>query len=125
MIQGFFIGNPPNVPIIQLTISWKNMVLQPAFILDTGFSGDIKITQFLANELGLKPHGYESITTADNTEVICPIAISDASIEEVKKSVEVLIGQGFPLAGIGLLKKFGYKAIVDCKNENLYIQKVV
>ena len=58
MVQGRFIGD---VPLISLTIGWGRGVQTPAFILGTGFSGDLQVTPQIAVQLGLQPIGVTRI----------------------------------------------------------------
>jgi len=53
-----------------------------------------------------------------------PSALAIAVMEDTVEHVDVLISKSNPLAGIGLLSKFGYKAIVDCKHRTVILEKV-
>ncbi|MFH0886669.1 MAG: hypothetical protein V1843_00730 [bacterium] len=61
---------------------------------------------------------------ADGSRVFMPSALALASMEGAVNRVDVLISKSNPLAGIGLLSKFGYKAIIDCKHRTIKLEKV-
>jgi predicted aspartyl protease len=121
MISGIFVGN---TPWISLLVAWGQSVKNQAFILDTGFTGDLQVTRKISQELSLKETGVERVGIADGSEVLMPSALAIASMEGDTNHVNVLISKGSPLAGIGLLTKFGYKAIVDCKHRTVRLEKV-
>ncbi|KAF0132558.1 MAG: hypothetical protein FD145_1624 [Candidatus Saganbacteria bacterium] len=121
MISGIFYGN---TPVISLLVAWGQSVKNQAFILDTGFTGDLQVTPEISKELSLKEGGVERVGIADGSKVFMPSALAIASMEGSSNSVNVLISKGSPLAGIGLLSKFGYKAIVDCKHRTVSLEKV-
>jgi predicted aspartyl protease len=121
MINGIFVGN---TPWISLLVAWGQSVKNQAFILDTGFTGDLQVTRKISQELSLKETGVERVGIADGSEVLMPSALAIASMEGAANHVNVLISKGSPLAGIGLLSKFGYKAIVDCKHRTVSLEKV-
>ena len=120
MISGFFINN---TPFISLLIASGQSVKNQAFILDTGFTGDLQVTPEISKELSLTERGVEPVRIADGSKVFMPLALAIASMEGASNHVDVLISKGNPLAGIGLLSKFGYKAIVDCKHKTVSLEK--
>lgn len=127
MIRGRFLENPQNVPVVELTLAWGIAIIKQFFILDTGFTGDLKISKEKAEELGLDPIGAERISFADNRSTEAPIALAYTAMEDVtnKQAVSVVIDDGAPLVGIGLLTKFGYKATIDCKWRTVELEKSV
>ena len=119
-----FLQKPANTPIIQLIVAWGQSVLTPYFILDTGFSGNLKVNPKTAQELGLNPSGVQNITIANGQIVQAPVAIGYVAIEGAVNLVTILIVDGSHLAGIGLFTKFGYKVTVDCKYRSVELEKV-
>ena len=105
-------------------MAFSHSVLNPYFILDTGFSGDLQISPKTAEELGLKPSGVEGVRIADGSVVQTPVALAIAALEGNSTVATVLISNGSHLAGIGLLTKLGYKATVDCKYRTVELEKV-
>lgn len=77
------------------------------------------VTPKIAVELGLKVTGVENIKIANGSIVNMSTALAVASMESKRNFVTVLIANSFPLAGISLFTKFGYKAIVDCKHRTV------
>jgi predicted aspartyl protease len=116
MVQGSFIQN---VPLIPVTVAFNHAVQTPFFILDTGFTGDLQVTRKIAQELGLKVSGVTQSRIANGQIIAVPTAIAVAAMAGVAKIVQVLISDSSPLAGISLLTKFGYTAVVDCKNRTV------
>lgn len=120
MINGIFYGN---TPVISFIVASGQSVKNQAFILDTGFTGDLQVTPEIARELSLKEIGVEPVGIADGSKVFMPSALAIAAMEGASNRVDVLISKGRPLAGIGLLSKFGYKTIVDCKVRTVKLEK--
>lgn len=121
MLQGVFIKN---TPFIGVTVAWNQAVQNPAFILDTGFTGDLQVTPKIAEELGLEVAAITPITIANGQTVQMPTALALAAMEGETSYVTVQISNSMPLAGIGLLTKFNYKAIVDCKYRTINLERV-
>lgn len=120
MIAGKFHNNSPYVPVMLMQ---GGATQTPFFILDTGFAGDLMITAKIAKELGVFQEGEASVALAGGSNVKIPYGFIDAIFEGQPIKVEVLIGEGMQLAGIGLLTKFGCKAIVDCKNRTVSVEE--
>lgn len=123
MLHGFFSGHYPNTPFIQLDIGWNHLVQKPYFVLDTGFSGELQVTPQIAQELGLEVRGVTKARIASGQAIDVPTALAVVAMEGSKNVVTVLISDSLPLAGIELLSKFGYKAIVDCKYRVITLEK--
>ena len=121
MVQGLFAGN---IPFIQIALGWGQAVQTPVFILDTGFSGDLQVTPEIAQQLGLTVSGVTPAKIADGSVIQTPTALAIAAMEGAASLVQVLIAQSPPLAGISLLTKFHYKAIVDCKHRTVQLERV-
>ena len=113
-----------NKPIVKAGIAWGQSVQDPYFILDTGFTGDLVVTPQIAQELGLKISGTTPAKNATGKIEDVPFATAFAVMEGVALYVSVLITDGTPLLGIGFMKKFNYKAVVDCKNNQVFLEVV-
>jgi predicted aspartyl protease len=113
MVSGLFVEN---VPFIKIALAWGRSVQTPFIILDTGFTGDLQVTPKIAQELGLEVMGVTKAQIANGQVVDVPVALAYAAMEDVVENIQVLISESMPLVGISFLTKFGYKAIVDCKN---------
>ena len=120
MIKGAFTGD---IPILPISVTWGRMIQTPLFILDTGFTGDLLVTPQIAKELDLKINGATNIKVANGDVISISTATARASMEGRVNYVQVLISESMPLAGISLLSKFSYKAIVDCKNRDVILER--
>lgn len=120
MIRGFFVGN---VPIIRILVSWEGAKIDTEFILDTGFSGDMQITPDIARHLNISPGTTESIRLASGQICGMQAGVIEVHAEGFIEYAEANISESSPLAGIGFLSKFGYKAIIDCKNKTVALEK--
>jgi len=122
MISGVFVEN---VPLVKVVVAWGQSVQAPFVVLDTGFTGDLQVTPKIATELGLKVVGVTKTQIANGQIIQIPVALAIASMEGATNYIQVLISDSFPLAGIGFLTKFGYKALIDCKYRTIALERVV
>jgi len=121
MIKGVFYKN---TPFVRISVGWRQIMQSPFFVLDTGFTGYLQITSKMAAELRLEPAQVIPVKVASGQIVKVPTAFAFANMESEKKYMEVLISDSLPLAGISLLSRFGYKAIVDCKYKTVELERV-
>lgn len=121
MIKGFFIDN---TPFIKVKIGYGRSIQIPIVILDTGFSGDLQINKTIADRLEIEPIGATPVKVANGQTVFVGTALAVAQMEGETSAVDIIISDGMPLAGVNLLSKFGYKAIVDCKNKTVGLERV-
>lgn len=121
MITGTLIND---IPLIQINLASGSAVSSPYVVLDTGFTGDLLVSRKVAEELGLKPLGVEQMNIAGGKAIDVQSSLALANMEGVTKTVQVLIAPGGLLAGISFFRKFGYKAIVDCKNGLVTLEMV-
>ena len=121
MTQGVFVKG---MPFIGIAVAWNRASRHSIFLLDTGFSGDLQVTPGVARELGLEIVAVTSITIATGQTVQMQTALAVVEMEGATNSVTVQVSEGLPLAGIGLLTKFGYSATVDCKNKSVALERV-
>lgn len=121
MKRGTFVGN---TPLIKVPVAWSQAVQTPFVVLDTGFTGDLQVSSKIAQELGLNITGVTPVRIATGQIVQVPVAIALTAMEGITKRIEVLISDGVPLAGIGFLSKFNYRACFDCKNKTVALETV-
>lgn len=119
MVTGIISGR---MPLVQITVGYGLAVQEPLAILDTGFTGDLQIPEEIAKELDLEPIGVASVKMADGNDIELATAMAVVSMENETRAVEVIISDGAPLIGMDLLYKFGYKAIVDCKKDEVKLE---
>jgi len=122
MIKGTFVKN---TSFIKILVGWGQTMRASFVVLDTGFSGYLQITSKIAEELGLKPSGLLPVRVANGQVIKVPTAFAFANMEGEKKYMEVFIADGLPLAGIGFLSRFNYKAEVDCKYRTIKLEKSI
>ena len=91
MIKGFFLPNNSNVPIFSLIVASERFIVFPYFVLDTGFTGDLKVDPKTAEELGLIPIGVEDVTIANGQTVQSKVAFAYASMEGARNPISVII----------------------------------
>jgi predicted aspartyl protease len=123
MINGTFVDG--NKPMVEATIAHGQAVQNPFFVLDTGFTGDLAVTDKVAKDLGFDPNNPDFISdmrTADHKLSPFPSVTALASMEGKTLYVTLVIKPGLPLLGISFMEKFGYKAIVDCKNKKVSLE---
>ena len=122
MVNGVFEGN---TPFIRVAVGWGQSVQAPFVVLDTGFTGDLQVTQKMAKELGLHVVGVTKTQIANGDIIEVPVALAVAAMEGAVNYIQVLISESMPLVGISFLSKFGYKASVDCKYKTVTLERMV
>jgi len=122
MLKGVFVENIPLIPVV---IAWGQAVQTPFVVLDTGFTGDLQVTSKIARELGLEVAGVTKSRIANGQVIDVSTALALAAMEGSIKTIQVLIAESMPLAGISFLSKFGYKATIDCKYKTITLEKSV
>lgn len=112
-----------NRPIIKLTIAKGLKAQKVVALVDTGFTGELKISSKEAMDLEIIPDHFNRVELADGKTIIMFAGLAEVSMENVKNSVEVLISNGIPTIGVGLLRIFNYNLNIDFKNDFLTLQK--
>lgn len=97
-----------NRPITKIVMGTGLGIQEMVVVMDTGFSGGVKIPKEKVSELGIEVTHTEYVSLADNRKVPMEAGLALVVIEGITKVVDVLMGEGVPLIGIGLLKKFKY-----------------
>jgi len=120
MIRGVVYKNRPFISVI---IGWLIGVQEIVALVDTGFTGELKIPLEKVSELGLVVTHTEPVALADDSIVNMPASLVLVSMEGVSKVVNVLIAKGKPILGTGLLKRFGYTLNINFKYGILTLQK--
>ena len=120
MIKGEIVGNKPLIPI---TIGWCFGVQDVLALVDTGFTGELKVSPKQAIFLGLQVTHTEIVTLADNIKQPFPASIAVVSLEGIMKVVNVLIAEGEPIVGVGLMKNYEYILKANFKLDILVLQK--
>lgn len=100
-------------------------VVASEFVLDTGFSGDLKIDEQVAKELGVVA-GVQGMRfrNANGESIFAKSVHGFAELEGRRVPIKILVVDGMSLAGMGLFGAFGYRISIDCKNEEVYLERV-
>lgn len=121
MIAGKFLDNIPYVPVMLI----NGVKTQTSFfVLDTGFGGDLMISPAMAHELGIEEFSSMSVKLAGGGDLRIPFGSVTAVFGDEPKEVQVFIGGGMQLVGIGLLTKFRCSALVDCVKRTVEIENL-
>lgn len=120
MIKGIIHNNRP---LISLVVGWERGVQEIVALVDTGFTGELKISPEKALELGLQTTHAEPVTLADENTIYMQASLALVAMEGVANVVNVLIAKGMPIIGIGLLRRYGYALNMDVKYNSLILQK--
>lgn len=120
MITGVFVEN---TPFVRIAIGWGRSVQTPLVILDTGFTGDLQVTPLMAQELGLEVVGVTEARIASGEVIRVPVALALAAMEGMTQTIQVIISESMPLIGIGFLAAFEYRAILDCKDKTVVLER--
>lgn len=120
MIRGIIHNNRPLISIIA---GWKLGVQQMVVLLDTGFTGELKISPEKAQEMGLEITHTQRVSLGDDRVVNMSAALAVVSMEGVKSVVNVLISRGETIVGVSLLRRFGYILTADFRYNSLTLQK--
>lgn len=105
MINGAIINKRPLIPV---TVAWRLGVQSVLALVDTGFTGELKVSPTEANNLGLQVTHTENVELADNKIVPMSCALAVVNLEGVSNVVSVLIDNGDTIVGVSLLKRFRY-----------------
>ena len=120
MIRGIIHDNRP---LISLIVGWKLGVQETVALVDTGFTGELKISPQTAIELGLQITHTEPVILGDQKTVNMQASLAVVSMEGVMNVVNVLVTEGITIIGVGLLRRFGYALNMDVKYNSLVLQK--
>lgn len=104
-------------------MGWRLGVQEIIALVDTGFTGELKLSPEKILELGLQITHAEPVTLADENTVSMPASLAVVSMEDLRSVVNVLISRGIPVIGVGLLKRFGYTLNIDFRYNNLILQR--
>jgi clan AA aspartic protease len=110
-------------PLLPITVGWKQNVQDLIVLVDTGFTGELKVTPQFAKELGIETTDVRTINMADGRSLACPLGLAYVSLEKVQKEVSVLIVEGMPVIGVRLLRELDYILKADFPSNEFTLQK--
>ena len=121
MIRGVL--RKDNRPVIPIVVGWNRGIQEIVALVDTGFNGELKMPSKMVDELGLRITHVQPVLLANDTISQSAASLSFVSMEGITEEVNVLISEGLATIGVGLLKKFGYRLIVDFKYSSVVLEK--
>ncbi|MBU1015290.1 hypothetical protein KKI17_02535 [Patescibacteria group bacterium] len=122
MIQGGFRGD--GIPVVPLIVGWKSGVQEIIAMLDTGFSGELKVPPEVKKELGLVTTHIQPTLLANNQIEQSEAALAYASLEGATEEVTVLITPGFPAIGSGLLRRLNFALAINFRKNIVTLEKL-
>lgn len=111
------------IPFIKIMLRSGPFIQTPYMILDTGFTGEVQVTRSLMRDLQLTVDAVSHVQLAHGGVVPVQTTFAEVIMEGVMLRMEIIISNGDPLIGMGFLTKFGYRAIIDCKNNTVFLEK--
>lgn len=123
MIHGYF-SPDANLPYIRLGLVFAGRIVQSDFVIDTGFSGDLKIDRQTARELGVLATYETRFVNANGEIVFVEFVQGYAEMENKRVPIRIVIVNGPQLAGMGLFSASGYDVIVSGKNRTARLERV-
>ena len=121
MLTGYIIDDKPVLPVI---VGWNLNMQEFLALVDTGFTGELKVSPEAAEELGLVVTDVRTVSQADGKPTVWGSGLAYVSLEGTKRQVSVLIGPGQPIIGVRLLKNFGYILTMNFSAENFYLKRI-
>lgn len=112
-----------NRPLINLVVGWRLKTKEIVALVDTGFTGELKLSPKEALDLEIMPTHLELVQLANGKDAKMFSGTAIVSMEGVENTVGTLIAEGMPTIGVGLLKRFGYNLNIDFKNDSLVLNK--
>ena len=122
MIEGNIANNRPYIP---LTIGWGSAVENIVALVDTGFSGGIKIPPRSVDDLGLSVSHTESVILGDGQTVNMAASTVYVDMGGIVNIVNAVIAPGDIVIGVGLMKKFGCLLTADFKHSRLRLKSQI
>jgi len=123
MIHGRFAVDR-DLPYVQVGLVLGRDTVYEEFVLDTGFSGDLKIDEQTAADLGIVATQSDMpFMNANGERIFTDVAQGFAEMEGRRAPIRILVGSGMPLVGSRLFSVFGYRAVVDYKDRTVRLER--
>jgi predicted aspartyl protease len=110
-------------PLLPITIGWKENLQEVIVLVDTGYTGEVKLTPQQVKELGIEVTHTRDVRYGDGKPVSREYGIARVSLEGTQKTASVLIDEGVSVIGVQLLRDFGYTLTVDFLANEFLLQK--
>ena len=116
MIHGTITNDRPHIP---LTIGWGSVVENIVAIVDTSFTGGIKIPPESVGNLGLAVSHTELVVLGDGQVVNMAASIVYVDMEGRVEVANAIVAPGDIVIGVGLMKKFSCLFNADFHNSKI------
>ena len=110
-------------PVISIIVGSQLGVQELFALVDTGFTGELKVSAKTAEELGLQITHTEKVSLATDVPVSMGAGPARLSLENETKEVSVLIGGLRSSIGVALLRSFGYILTMDFSSDEFTLRK--
>lgn len=110
-------------PIISINIGSELGAQDFLVLIDTGFTGDLKLSREKAIELGMQATHVEEVILADQQKISMSVGVAFVAMDGATCPVSVLIAPGFPVVGVGLMKRFAIRLTIDFVHDILSLQR--
>jgi clan AA aspartic protease len=97
MIFGVVRGYSPRLPLM---LPGKDGPFEVEFVADTGFEGELALSQSLAERLDAHTFQHRTVLMADGTRRECMLCYIAVEWNEESRLTEVLVLEGNPLLGM-------------------------
>ncbi len=121
MIQGTL--RKDSIPVVPLIIGWELGVQEIVAIVDTGFSGELKVPPHMKSELGLTITHIQPTLLANDQIAQVESALAYVALEGIREEVSVLVTPGFPAVGSGLLRRLNFQLRINYGNSEVILEK--
>lgn len=121
MIKGHI--RQDNRPAVPLVVGGRLGTQEVIAIIDTGFTGELKLPLDMSRGLGLGVTHTQTVLLANEGVTQVPSALAFVTMEGVSRDIDVLITKGQPIVGVNLLRKFGYSLFVDYTSGEVNLKK--
>jgi predicted aspartyl protease len=111
------------LPHVHVDVIFGGKMMDITFVLDTGFSGDLKIDDSTANDLGIFLANQTDFTNANGEIISAGFVLGYAEMENRRAPIKIIIVSGSRLAGMGLFMVFGYQAVIDGRKRRAYLER--
>lgn len=102
-----------NRPLISIVVGWKLGVQTQLALIDTGFTGELRLSEEKAIELGLEKTHIKKVEFGNGKAEYLWYAPAIVSLEGVNQLVDAMIAPGEVVIGVELMKKFEYILKID------------
>ena len=121
MLTGYIQDDKPIIPI---SVCVDQQVETIPALVDTGFTGELKMPAEIAAPLGIATQAVKNIVFGNFESMSHGIGRADIAMEGLRKDVEVLVGRGPTIIGVKLLRKFGYTLKMDFVGNIFYLERI-